>query len=279
LGFCIGHWIYLTHRLKYLWLQFTVWCSRQFTITLYIELSLFHTQSAWSSLNTHWLLLICCPSLIPLVPASNGKRSPFPGFRTVSTPQQWQFLTHSALTGTSSSGAPSCHWVCPNKYWNTAQVQVQVTLWPTVSQSWHQAPHLGPWSDFLLVSDIYSLHVLGRLSWWEDGSVIYSYNLLSLSCPIPTELMTSYLVISLPTAEGTHLHSHVISTFWWKCRMAADTVYWNPEVEVNLRLTVSRPVCLGVGLPSGAHDQIFVFYLTIVGFLMWGTLSDERMDL
>jgi hypothetical protein len=40
------------------------------------------------------------------------------------------------------------------------------------------------------------------------------------------------------------------------------------EVEVNLRPTVSRSVCLGVGL------QIFVFSLTIVGFLMWGILSD-----
>jgi hypothetical protein len=34
-------------------------------------------------------------------------------------------------------------------------------------------------------------------------------------------------------------------------------------------------VCLCVGLPSGAHDQIFVFCLTIAGFLMWGALSEE----
>jgi hypothetical protein len=51
------------------------------------------------------------------------------------------------------------------------------------------------------------------------------------------------------------------------------------EVEVNFLPTVSRPLCPGVGLPSGAHDQIFVFFLTIAGLYMWGTLSDERMDL
>jgi hypothetical protein len=51
------------------------------------------------------------------------------------------------------------------------------------------------------------------------------------------------------------------------------------EVEVNLRPTVSRPVCLGAGLPCGAHDQIFVFCLIIAGFFMWGTLSDERTGL
>jgi hypothetical protein len=51
------------------------------------------------------------------------------------------------------------------------------------------------------------------------------------------------------------------------------------EVEVNLRPTISRPVCLDVGLPSGAHDHIFVFCLTIAGFLLWDALSDESMGL
>jgi hypothetical protein len=32
-------------------------------------------------------------------------------------------------------------------------------------------------------------------------------------------------------------------------------------------------------LPSAAHDKIFVFGLTIAGFLMWGILSDEKMGL
>jgi hypothetical protein len=48
------------------------------------------------------------------------------------------------------------------------------------------------------------------------------------------------------------------------------------EVEVT---TDGQSASLGVGLPSLAHDQIFVFCLTIVGLLMCGTLSDERMGL
>jgi hypothetical protein len=51
------------------------------------------------------------------------------------------------------------------------------------------------------------------------------------------------------------------------------------EVEIKFRLTVSRTVCLGVGLPSATKDQIFLFCLTIVGFLMLGTLSGKKTGL
>jgi hypothetical protein len=52
--------------------------------------------------------------------------------------------------------------------------------------------------------------------------------------------------------------------------------------EVMLQLTVSRPVCPGVGPSVASHDQIFnflFFNLTIAWFLKYGALSDERTGL
>jgi hypothetical protein len=43
-----------------------------------------------------------------------------------------------------------------------------------------------------------------------------------------------------------------------------------------LRSKVSRPICLGVKLPSGAQDKIFITVRQLLGLLMWGALSDER---
>jgi hypothetical protein len=55
--------------------------------------------------------------------------------------------------------------------------------------------HLQPMTRFLLLSDICGLHVEGLSLWREDGSVIYSYNLLSLFGPSPAELVTSYCLV------------------------------------------------------------------------------------
>jgi hypothetical protein len=51
------------------------------------------------------------------------------------------------------------------------------------------------------------------------------------------------------------------------------------DEEVKLNLTANRSVCLGVGLTSGAEDHIIVFCLTIVDFLKWSALTEERADL
>jgi hypothetical protein len=62
--------------------------------------------------------------------------------------------------------------------------QVQVILCPTVSRLVYLG--VGPMTRLLLLSEICGLHVEGRPPWREDGSVIYSYNLLShLRLPQP----------------------------------------------------------------------------------------------
>jgi hypothetical protein len=50
------------------------------------------------------------------------------------------------------------------------------------------------------------------------------------------------------------------------------------EIEDDLQPSVSPLVCLGVGLPSGVHDQIFVLSDNC-RFLDVDGLSDERMGL
>jgi hypothetical protein len=52
------------------------------------------------------------------------------------------------------------------------------------------------------------------------------------------------------------------------------------NLKLNLKLSYDRQSAIqSLGLPSGAHDQIFVSFLTIASFVLWGALSDERKGL
>jgi hypothetical protein len=56
-------------------------------------------------------------------------------------------------------------------------------------------------------------------------------------------------------------------------------MFWS-GVELNLRPTVSRPVCLGVEPHLEPMTRFYMsFILTCTCFFMWGALSDERTSL
>jgi hypothetical protein len=97
---------------------------------------------------------------------------------------------------------------------------------------------------------------------------------LLVSCDFPSPLVTASndgrSSFSVPVPQPQQLSANSPTTSQLKVKA---------KVKFTLRPTASRPVCLGVGLPAGAHDQIFVFCLTITGFLLWVALSDERMGL
>jgi hypothetical protein len=56
--------------------------------------------------------------------------------------------------------------------------------------------------------------------------------------------------------SATAGHHYVASTLAAQKTMLVTV---EVQVEVTLRLAVSQSVCLGIGHPFGAHDQIFLF--------------------
>jgi hypothetical protein len=116
----------------------------------------------------------------------------------------WYYFCE-ALTFTYVISVSSCWW-CPCfvlKSWSgsgyfSADGQ-------SARSSWYRAPHLGPMTRFVLVSDICGLHVVCRLPWREDGSVIYFYNLFTLrskSRRTHDRILLSHLRLPQPGGPG-----------------------------------------------------------------------------
>jgi hypothetical protein len=118
---------------------------------------------------------------------------------------------------------------------------------------------------------------VGRPLWWEDGSVFciccWVFPTQSFSGPSALVLATIFYCLRFET-------SHFVASYDSQGHGGGRV-----ESSLMLRLTVIRPVCLGVKHPSGAYDQIFFFrseygiHLTVTFFIPWDALSDERTGL
>jgi hypothetical protein len=166
------------------------------------------------------------------------------------------------------------HWITHFKF--------QVILRPTDIRPVHLAvgPHLGPTIRFLLLSDICGLHIVGHPLWREDGSVIYSYNSLSLSGLSTSELMTtSYCfvwgslnlkgqvpVITSPRNRVAQIHPRALnSTFRRLLRLA--WLQWscsNPPTHRSYPFHSSSSIYIatyGQSASVGPHDQNLIFFI------------------
>jgi hypothetical protein len=101
-----------------------------------------------------------------------------------------------------------------------------------------------------------------------------SHSLYLLPCSGNFSQLTTLLIAVSIFGQG---QSHVptpVSQSRWPAPSLPDR-YDLVHVEVNSRLTVSRPVCLFVGLPSETRDHDF-FLSHNCGVFKWDALSDER---
>jgi hypothetical protein len=135
-----------------------------------------------------------------------------------------------------------------------------VTDGQSASPSWCRA--------LLLLLEICGLSVVGRSSWWEDGSVIYLYNSLSFLGPSPAELMTtSYCFIrdnSVPCCRKSILtrhHSNFKFRFKLYCywRSVGQFVlvlgpFWGPWPDFNFLCLTINFFLLHIGHPLWQED-------------------------
>jgi hypothetical protein len=147
--------------------------------------------TVYSSLYTHWVLSVCCPTPVLLY---RFQRWPFPflGSRTMPAPQPQRLLTHSAFSNftlvaplhTLSLHSTGAVLQPPTSYLRwllilfkvEAEVKLRSTVSRPVSTSWWRAPIWSPWPDCCFLFDNCRFLAVVSSFWREDGSVIYSYN-------------------------------------------------------------------------------------------------------
>jgi hypothetical protein len=155
----------------------------------------------------------------------------------------------------------------------------------SASPSWYQASILDPWLDISYCLTFAEFVDVGRLLWREDESVAYncqwSSQEKSLSSPWPVRLTTIFLYVRFetpptcwarspyyipqgrcgavisPSTEFPFRRLLWLSGLWWRHLNHLHTGYKLIAVAVNLRPTLSRPVCPGVRRPPGICDQFF----------------------
>jgi hypothetical protein len=150
--------------------------------------------------------------------------------------------------------------------------------WRSVGQSvLVSGPHLGPMTRLLLLSDICSLYVEGCPPWREDGSVIYSYSLLSLCGTSPAELITtSYCLIrDSPNLEGQVPVFISPAGTRWPSYTQGHWVYWLPSYGryfITLANTCRRRNRFpNLTIIKDSQIQIYVYlyaYLFIYAFII-----------
>jgi hypothetical protein len=96
------------------------------------------------------------------------------------------------------------------------------------------------------------------------------------NCPRPQLPASQFSQLQLsPDSTDSTTTQESESELPYDWRFTASHFVLRLKVKVMLRPSVSRPVCLGVGHPSGAHAQIYITVRQLCVLPVWSALSHE----